>query len=29
MGGQLDEANRRCGEDSKRVVASKIRSNKI
>ena len=25
MGGQPDEANRRCGEDFKRVVESKIR----
>lgn len=25
MGGQLDEANRRCAEDLKRVVESKIR----
>ena len=27
MGGQLDEANRRCGEDLKRIVKSKIRKN--
>lgn len=27
MGGQLDEANRRCGEDLKRVVEGKVREN--
>ena len=28
MSGQLDEANRRCAEDLKRVVESKIRESK-
>ena len=28
MGGQLDEANRRCAEDLKRVVESKIMEQK-
>lgn len=27
MGGQLDEANGRCGEDLKRVLGSKIKEN--
>ncbi len=29
MGGQLDEVNRRCGEDLKRVVESKLGKSKL